>query len=40
MTVLVHISDLHVGFAEFREDLLLKAILIPSNKSVDKNKTK
>ncbi|MBE6493990.1 MAG: metallophosphoesterase [Methanosphaera stadtmanae] len=26
MTKIAHISDLHVGFAEFREDLLLKAI--------------
>lgn len=26
MTKIVHISDLHVGFAEFQEDLLLKAI--------------
>ena len=26
MTVLVHISDLHVGFAEFREDILLNTI--------------
>ncbi|AWX31817.1 metallophosphoesterase [Methanosphaera sp. BMS] len=26
MTKIVHMSDIHVGFAEFREDILLKAI--------------
>ncbi len=26
MTLLVHMSDLHVGYAEFREDILLKSI--------------
>lgn len=26
MAVIVHISDLHIGFTEFREDLLLKTI--------------